>query len=103
MQSSSIDIHGVVKNCRDEIQKAEDSGLMPSPKYFEQVAVLSRKEKRYENEIAICEMYIGLVKQYAIKNNLSQAEFSDQILPQCAPLYKRLHNAKIMLSKIPTE
>lgn len=98
-QLSDTDIHSVVKSCRDEIQKSEDSGIMPSPKYFEQVAVISRKEKRYENEIAICELYIGLVKQYAAKNKLSRAEFSDQVLPTCTPLYKRLHNAKTMLSK----
>ncbi len=97
---SDTDIHTIVKNCRDEIQKSKDSGIMPSPKYFEQVAVLSRKEKRYENEIAICEMYIGLVKQYAAKKKLSRAQFSDQVLPKCAPLYKRLHNAKTMLSKM---
>lgn len=102
-QQSATNIHSIVKSCRDEIQKSEDSGIMPSPKYFEQVAVLSRKEKRYENEIAICELYIGLVKQYAVKNNLSRAEFSDQVLPKCTPLYKRLHNAKTMLSRTPSE
>ncbi len=102
-QPSDTDINTIVKNCRDEIQKSEDSGIMPSPKYFEQVAVISRKDKCYENEIAICEMYIGLVKQYAAKNKLSRAQFSDQVLPKCAPLYKRLHNAKTMLSKMSTK
>ena len=100
---SDTDINCLVESCRNDIQKFVDTGIMPSPKHFEQVAVLSRKEKRYENEIAICEMYIRLVKQYAVINKLSKEEFSDQVLPKCAPLYKRLHNAKTMLSRMPSE
>jgi len=93
------DIKTVVDSCRDEIQKSVDTGIMPAPKYFEQVAVLSRKEKNYENEIAICDMYIRLVKKYAAKHKLSKQEFTDNVLPECAPLYKRMHNAKFMMSK----
>jgi len=93
------DIKTVVDSCRDEIQKSVDTGIMPAPKYFEQVAVLSRKEKNYENEIAICDMYIRLVKKYAAENKLSRQEFTDNVLPECAPLYKRMHNAKFMMSK----
>ncbi len=93
------DIKTVVDGCRDEIQKSVDTGIMPAPKYFEQVAVLSRKEKNYENEIAICDMYIRLVKKYASENKMSRQEFTDTVLPECAPLYKRMHNAKSMMSK----
>lgn len=92
-------IDTVVECCREEIQKSVDTGIMPAPKYFEQVAVLSRKEKNYENEIAICDMYIKLVKKYASEHKISRQEFTDTILPECAPLYKRMHNAKSMLSK----
>ena len=53
----------------------------------------------YETEIAICDMYIKLVKKYASENKISRQEFTDTILPECAPLYKRMHNAKSMLSK----
>ena len=93
-------IDTVVECCREEIQKSVDTGIMPAPKYFEQVAVLSRKEKNYENEIAICDMYIKLVKKYASEHKISRQEFTDTILPECAPLYKRMHNAKSMLSKV---
>ena len=99
LQADETDINTVVEYCREEIQKSVDTGIMPAPKYFEQVAVLSRKEKNYENEIAICDMYIKLVKKYAADNNISRQEFTDTILPECAPLYKRMHNAKSMLSK----
>ena len=93
------DIHSVIKCCRNEIASSLDSGIMPSPKFFEQAAVISRKEQNYENEIAICEMYVSLAKQYASKNNLSEEEFRESVLPKCESLYKRMHNAKSMLSK----
>ena len=96
---TDTDIHRVVKNCRDEIQKSVDTGIMPSPRYFEQAAILSRKEQKYDNEIAICEMYIDLAKEYASEHKLTKAEFSHQVLPKCAPLLKRLRNAKLMQSR----
>ncbi len=97
------DINTVVDCCRGEIEKSLDTGIMPAPKYFEQAAVLSRKEKNYQNEIAICDMYIKLVKKYASDHKMSRQEFTDTVLPECAPLYKRMHNAKIMLNKSQTE
>ena len=103
LSEDKTDIDTVVNYCREEIQKSVDTGIMPAPKYFEQVAVLSRKEKNYENEIAICDMYIRLVKKYAAENKLSRQEFTDTVLPECAPLYKRMHNAKFMMSKSQTE
>ena len=99
----TADINTVVNCCRDEIQKSVDTGIMPAPKYFEQVAVLSRKEKNYQNEIAICDMYIKLVKKYASEHKMTRQEFTDTVLPECAPLYKRMHNAKSMMSKTQTE
>ena len=95
--SENIDeVNEKLKCCREEIQNSEDSGIMPAPKYFEQVADLSRAEKQYENEIAICEMYISLVNQYASREKLTEAEISTNLLPNCAPFVKRIHIAKII-------
>lgn len=96
---NETDIYSVIQGCRDEIQSAEDSGIMPSPKYFEQAALLSRVERKYDNEKAICEMYIDLAKEYITKNELSKDEISEKVLPICVPLIKRLHNAKTMLTR----
>ncbi len=96
------DIQEIVRDCREEIQKSVDTGIMPSPKTFEQIAILSRKERHYENEIAICEMYIGIAKQYAVEKNYTREQISQQLMPICAPLYKRMHNAKTMLSRLPS-
>ena len=90
------ELNEILKCCREEIQNSEDSGIMPAPKYFEKVADLSRAEKRYENEIAICEMYISLVNQYAAREKLSEDEMSTNLLPNCAPFVKRIHIAKII-------
>ncbi len=90
------ELNKVLECCREEIQNSEDSGIMPAPKYFEQVADLSRAEKQYENEIAICEMYISLVNQYAARERLTDAEISTNLLPNCAPFVKRIHFAKII-------
>lgn len=100
---SDTDIRSVMECCRDEIKNSEDSGIMPSPKFFEQAAVLSRKERNYTNEIAICEMYVSLAKQYASKNKLTRQEFIDDILPTCESLYKRMHNAKSIMPKSHSE
>ena len=100
---SETDIRSVMECCRDEIRSSEDSGIMPSPKFFEQAAVISRKEKNYANEIAICDMYVKLAKKYASKNKLTREEFIESVLPQCEPLYKRMHNARSMLPKTQTE
>ena len=90
------DINEILKCCREEIQNSEDFGIMPAPKYFEQVANLSRAEKRYENEIAISEMYINLVNQYAAREKLTDAEISTNLLPNCAPFVRRIHTAKLI-------
>lgn len=100
---NETDIFSVVQGCRDEIQLAEDSGIMPSPKYFEQAALLSQVERRYDNEKAICEMYIDLANEYIVRNDLNSDEVTEKILPVCAPLIKHLQNAKIMLARINTD
>ena len=94
---SDTGLSEMVKNCRNEIIKSNESGIMPSPKYFEQVAVLSRKEKRYEDEVAICEMYIDIAEQYAVEHNLSESETIECVKLNCEPLYKRMHYAKAMI------
>lgn len=54
---------------------------MPYPKNFEQAAAVLRKERQYENEIAVCEMYIKIVKQYAARNKFSRMDFYEKMLP----------------------
>ena len=91
------DLYSRLKYCRQEIQQSEASGIMPSPKYFEQVAVLSRKEKKFEDEIAICNYYIKAISHFAAKNNFSKTEFNKKAFCKIDPFRKRINLAKTML------
>ncbi len=59
----------VMKRCCDaELKTMEKSGLVAAPYYFERVAILSRKNKNYEQEIYYCEHYIERVENFYIQN-----------------------------------
>lgn len=80
--------------CREEVNKCKRRRAMPSPKYFEQAAMLSRQAKKYQNEIAICEMYIGLVNEHVSKRTFSKKKTEQKVLILCKPLVMRIQNAK---------
>ena len=61
------DIEYMKKCCDAELKTMETVGLVASPYYFERVAVLSRKEKNFRQEIQYCETYIRLVEDYYAK------------------------------------
>lgn len=90
-------LYSILKKCKQEAQMADESGILPSPKYFQQAAVLSRKEKKYETEIAICKYYIKLVSQYVSINNFSKADFYEKVEREIDPFKKRIYFAKKML------
>lgn len=59
----------VMKRCCDaELNTMDKAGMVPAPYYFERVAILSRKEKNYEQEIFYCEQYIEKVEAFYSKN-----------------------------------
>lgn len=62
------DLLQAVNACRKEIARSESAGDVPSPQYFEKAAMYSRSVRNYENEIAIaiCQMYVNLVKQVCL-------------------------------------
>ena len=91
---NELKMEELVERCREEIGWSEHEGEIPSPKYFEQVANLSRKSKMYENEIAICEMYIDLVYKYALNHDFTESEIEDDIKPRCIPFIKRIRDIK---------
>ncbi len=91
------DLYSILKKCKQEAQQANETGIMPAPKYFQQAAVLSRKEKKYENEIAICKYYINLVSQFATNNNFSKVDSHNKVDRKIDPFSKRIHLAEAML------
>ncbi len=87
-------LNKVLQHCREEVNKCKSRRAMPSPKYFEHAAMLSRQAKNYENEIAICELYIGLVNDYVSKRTFSKKKIERKVHTLCEPLVMRMQNAK---------
>lgn len=62
------DVEHMKKCCDAELKTMEAASLVAAPYYFERVAVLSRKEKNYRQEVYYCESYIRLVENYYAKH-----------------------------------
>jgi len=92
----------VMKKCCDAeleaIKKPSFVPYVPAPFYFERVAILSRKEKNYKQEIYYCEKYIKaidkLFKQKAYRNTADARKS-----PRYKAIIKRLPKAKELLEK----
>ena len=63
-EEKKLNIEYMKKCCEAELKTREKAGLVPAPYYFERVAILSRKEKDYQQEVAYCEKYIALVEDF---------------------------------------
>jgi len=75
------------------------TGLVAAPYYFERVAILYRKQKKYALEINICEKYIGIVNSYyrKIKDLTTVADIRKG--PRYQAIVKRLPKAKELMAK----
>lgn len=84
--------------CEAELKSMKSSGLVPAPYYFERVAILSRKNKNYTQEIFYCEQYINHVKSYYFdknENNLADVRKGSRY----KAIAKRVAKAKELLAK----
>ncbi len=62
------DIEVMKSCCEAELRTMEKANLVPAPYYFERVAILSKKNKDYQQEIYYCELYIKKVELFYSKN-----------------------------------
>jgi hypothetical protein len=86
----------VMKKCCDaELATYEKVGLVPAPYYFERVAILSRKLRDFQTEIAYCEQYIAAVEDYYQKNNLPPTE-GVKMGPRYRAIVTRLPKARLL-------
>jgi len=86
------------KCCNAELATYRKTGLSPAPYYFERVAILSRREKNYAQEIEYCEKYIKVLEEYYRKRGLPDYDglkLGGRDLAIC----KRLPKAKELLAK----
>lgn len=92
------DIEAMKRCCDAELNTMDKAGMVPAPYYFERVAILSRKEKNYEQEIFYCEQYIEKVKKFYLKNGT--AGIADvRKGPTYQAIVKRLQKARELYAK----
>jgi len=92
------DIEYMKKCCDAELKTMEKVGLVPAPYYFERVAILSRKQKNYQQEIDYCELYIStLEKFYKELGTKTMADVRKG--PRYKAIVERLPKAQELLSK----
>ena len=87
------DLDTMKKCCDAELKTMEKAGIVPAPYYFERVAILSRKEQNYEQEINYCSLYIDVVDEF-YKNNSAQHMADVRKGPRYKSIVRRLEKAK---------
>jgi sporulation protein YlmC with PRC-barrel domain len=90
------DLEYMMKCCEAELKAAEETGSLPDPFCFERVAILSRKNKDYQQEVDYCEKYIGAVESYSNNGNKKVSE--EEIQSKLSDILKRLPRAKELLA-----
>lgn len=92
------DIEYMKKCCDAELKTMEKADLVPAPYYFERVAILSRKEANYQQEVDYCENYVNAVERFYKKHGTKgRADVREG--PRYQAIVKRLPKAKELLSK----
>lgn len=92
------DIEYMKKCCDAELKTMEKADLVPAPYYFERVAILSRKERDYQQEINYCENYINTVEMF-YKTHDTKGLADVRKGPRYKAIVKRLPKAKELLLK----
>ena len=97
-EESKHDLEIMKKCCEAELRTMDLADQMPAPYYFERVAILSRKENNYQQEIEYCEKYIVAVDSFFKKHD--ENNYADvRKGPRYKSIVKRLPKAKILLLK----
>lgn len=91
------DLEYMKRCCDAELKKMLKVGLVAAPYYFERVAILSRKEKNYQQEVYYCELYINLVDAYYAEHGTDG--IADVRKGRYKSIKKRLPKAKALLRK----
>ncbi|MGZ4956013.1 MAG: hypothetical protein ACXV8Q_12965 [Methylobacter sp.] len=92
------DLEYVKKCCVAELTTMDKANVVPAPYYFERVAILSRQEKNYAQEVLYCESYISAVESFYKKNG-TKGIVDVRKGPRFQAIVKRLLKAKELLEK----
>lgn len=92
------DIEYMKKCCALELKKMKEKNEVPAIFYFERVAILSKKEKNYEQEVKYCEDYIKALDEF-YENNKDSSESDVRKTAKYHSLVKRMEKAKDLISR----
>ncbi|CAI2308749.1 hypothetical protein HJ202_24205 [Vibrio parahaemolyticus] len=93
-QTSKHDLTVMQKCCESELEKFRLTGMTPAPFYFERVAILARKEKRYDLEVEICEQYLEITDRL-----FDSTALGVKVGPRHLAIVNRLPKARELLKK----
>lgn len=97
-ETNKNDIEAMKRCCDAELKTMDKAGLVPAPYYFERVAILSRKEKNYGQEIYYCEQYIEKLGVFYSKSG-TDGMADVRKGPRYQAIVKRLPKAKELYAK----
>ena len=94
------DIEYMKRCCDAELKTMASAGIVSAPYYFERVAILSRKQKNYRQEVEYCERYIQAVEEfYRAPGHEDHADVRKG--PRYKAILDRLPKAKELLAANP--
>lgn len=97
-EDKKSDIETMKRCCEAELKAMDKAGIVPAPYYFERVAILSRKEKNYKQEIFYCEQYIENIESFYSKSG-TEGMADVRKGPRYQAIIKRLPKAKELYAK----
>jgi len=99
--SHKHDINAMKRCCDAEIKTYRITGDSPAPYYFLLVAILSRKQKNYAQEVQYCEHYLDLVRECYKRDDmpLETALKERRLNATDSTIYERLPKARELLEK----
>lgn len=92
------DLEAMRKCCQAELKTMNKAGAVPAPFYFERVAILSRKNKNYQQEVDYCETYLKVVNEF-YRENGTKGVADVRKGPRYKAIKKRLPKAKKLLAE----
>lgn len=99
-ESHKNDIEFMKRCCDAELKVMESAGIASAPFYFERVAILSRKQRNYRQEVEYCEQYIQAIEKfYQIIGHEDHADVRRG--PRYQAILTRLPKAKELLAANP--
>lgn len=98
-ESHKDDIEMMSDCCMAELAEYDKNGTPPAPFYFVRVAILARKQRNYELEVAICEQYLSIVEELKDGPDFDPRFPGVVASPRVEQLRKRLPKAKELLEK----